>query len=220
MNVGIYARVSTDDKEQNPERQIMACEQYAELHGHKVLSCFEEYISGDSNPFMRPEFKRLIELKPQGILFFEISRFSREHPSKVMRRLQELKDSGVKVISITEPAFNMEGDFSDLLQYIMSWFNNYYLTNLRRNVKSGLERARKKGKILGRPKAKFNEFRAYHLLFIENKSLDEVAREVGSSKATLYRFKKVAEKNPGSYIKEVGSSKTGVFETKENKDVI
>ena len=194
MKVVIYARVSTKDKDQNPERQKLSCNNYIDLHNHDLIGYEEEYITGDSNPLEREGFKRLLKLKPEGIVIYEISRFSREHPSKVLRRLQELKDKGIKIISITEPAFNMEGDMADLLQYIMTWFNNYYLTNLKRNIKSGQERARARGKQIGRSKAKFNERRAYHLLFNENKSQREVAKEVNTSLATINRFKSVCEK--------------------------
>lgn len=194
MKVGIYARVSTSDKGQNPDRQVIKCKQYAELHNHEIILIKEEYGSGDSNPFEREGFKELIKSKVQGIIIFEVSRFSREHPAKVMRRLQELKDKGIKIISITEPAFNMEGDMADLLQYIMTWFNNYYLTNLKRNIKSGQERARLKGKHIGRSKAIFNKRRAYELLINQKISQRKVSAELNVSLATINRFKRVAEK--------------------------
>lgn len=221
MKVAIYARVSTEDKEQDPERQRMKCQQYCELHNHTVVNYQHDKTTGSSNPFERQGFSEMMKSKPEGIVIYEISRFSREHPAKVMRRLSELKNQGIKIISITEPAFNMEGDMSDLLQYIMTWFNNYYLTNLKRNVKSGIERARAQGKILGRPKAKFNEYRAFQLLINEKKSLADVSKELDVSKATLHRFKKVAENNPSLFINESNNSKSPVFETDdEENDII
>lgn len=200
MDVVIYARVSTDDKDQKPERQKDSCQQYADLHHHNVLGYGEDYLTGDSNPFDRLGFQEILKLKPKGIIVFEVSRFSREHPSKVLRRISELRDRGIKIISITEPAFNMDGEMSDLLQYIITWFNNYYLANLKRNVKSGIERARKQGKQIGRAKVNFNQHRAYHLLFVENKSQRNVSKELSVSLATINRFKKVCEKNGGLFI--------------------
>ena len=216
MKVAIYARVSTDDKDQNPDRQKMKCEQYCELHNHEVLVYAEDYGTGDSSPFDREGFKEIWAYDVQAVVVYEISRFSREHPSKVMRRLQELKDKGIKIVSITEPAFNMEGEMSDLLQYIMTWFNNYYLTSLKRNVKSGIERARKQGKQIGRAKVNFNERRAYHLLFEEGMSQRAVSKELDVSLSTINRFKKVSEKTPPSFIKESTCFQTGVFETQES----
>lgn len=194
MKVGIYARVSTTDKGQDPQRQILKCEQYIDLKNHELIITREEYGTGDSNPFDRQGFKDIIAANVDGILIYEMSRFSREHPSKVMRRLQELKDRGIKIISITEPAFNMESDMSDLLQYIMTWFNNYYLINLKRNIRSGMDRARKQGKQIGRTPAKFNKRRAYELLINQKMSQRKVAAELNTSLATINRFKKAAEK--------------------------
>jgi DNA invertase Pin-like site-specific DNA recombinase len=190
MKVIIYSRVSTDDKEQNTERQVIQCRNYCAIHNHTIIGEHEDYISGDTNPFIRKGFSSGVKSKPDGIVIYEISRFSREHPSKVMRRIQELKDSGIKIISITEPAFNMEGDMSELLQYIMAWFNNYYLSNLRRNVKTGQERARQQGKVIGRAKVKFNERRATHLYTVEKKTQREIAKELNVSLGTLNRFLK------------------------------
>jgi putative DNA-invertase from lambdoid prophage Rac len=188
MKVAIYSRVSTDDKDQNPERQKLACEKYAELHNHEVIAYGEDYHTGDSNPFDRKGFAGLIAKKPRAILVYEISRFSREHPSKVMRRLQDLKNKGILTVSITEQAFNMEGEMSDLIQYIMTWFNNYYLKNLRRNVKSGLERAKKEGKKLGRPKRKINLY-AFAREFDDPKvSIMSVSKKLGIPRSTVYDY--------------------------------
>jgi DNA invertase Pin-like site-specific DNA recombinase len=112
-----------------------------------------------------------------------------------MRRLQDLKNKGIKTISITEQAFNMDGEFSDLLQYIMTWFNNYYLSNLKSNIKSGLERAKKNGKKLGRPKKQVNH---YEVMRLKNQglSLRQIAKETGMSLGMVQRcIKKVTPEN-------------------------
>ena len=114
--------------------------------------------------------------------------------------MQIMRDRGIKIISITEPAFNMEGEFSELLQYIIAYFNNWYLTNLKQNIKTGLERARAQGKQIGAAPVSFNERRAYHLLFIEKVSQRKVAEELGVSAATINRFRKVCVDNPPSFI--------------------
>lgn len=194
MKVAIYARVSTDDKEQNPERQVLACRNYAELHHHEIVTVITEKISGNTTPTDRPEFKKIFDDYVEGIIIYEISRFSRQHPSKVMQQLQAFKDRGIKIISITEPAFNMEGDFSDLLQYIMTWFNNYYLTNLSRNVKSGLEKAKKEGKTLGRPKVKYNLYEIAREFKQNNASIRQVATKFNISTGTTYRIYSKAKK--------------------------
>jgi len=215
MKVVIYARVSTDDKDQNPERQINPCKNYCELHNHQIISEITEYHTGDSDPFYRPKGKEILNIRGvKGIVIFSMDRLTRQHPVKVMRMIDNLKNRDIKVISITEPAFNMESEFSDIIMYIMSWFNNYFLKKLRRDVKSGIERARREGKQIGRTKIKFNKYRAYKLLFNDKKSLSEVSEEMNISRTTLFRFKKGVEKNPDLLYKYKEISKTDVFETK------
>lgn len=151
MKVAIYCRVSTDDKDQNTERQKLKCEQYCELQGHEIIYLIEEYHKGDSSPFERPKFKNIDLKKIDGIIVFTIDRLTRQHPTKVMNLLNYFKSSGVLIVSVTEPIFNMESEFAEPMQYFMSWWNNYFLKKLSNDVKSGLDRARAQGKKLGRP---------------------------------------------------------------------
>lgn len=218
MKVVIYARVSTDDKEQNPERQILKCKQYCELHNHEVQAIYQEHISGDTDPFKRPEAGKMLSSKPDAIVIYSMDRLTRQHPIKVINLINRLKDSGIKVISITEPAFNMENELSEVMLFLIGWFNNYFLTKLRENVKSGLDRAKAHGKKLGRPKTKINEYRAYQLLFVEKRSLSDVSKQMGVSKSKLFRFKKVVEKNHNLFINKLDNPKTSVFETKGEED--
>lgn len=158
MKAAIYTRVSTDDKEQNPERQMIKCKQYCELHNHEVVYSIKENHKGDSPPNSRPEFQKIDLKKVDAIIVYSIDRLTRQHPNKVMNMLNYYKNSGVLIISVTEPIFNMESDFSEPMQYFMTWWNNYFLKKLSNDVKSGLDRAKAQGKKLGRPKKKFNKY--------------------------------------------------------------
>jgi len=206
MKVILYARVSTDDKEQDPERQLIKCRQYCELHEHNIVAEIKEHCTGDSDPFMRTEGKKINDHDIQGLVVFSMDRLSRQHPVKVIQMINAMKDRGIKLVSITEPAFNMESEFSDIIIYIMGWFNNYFLKKLKRDIKSGMDRARAEGKQIGRSKVKFNQHRAYHLLFVKKKSQRFVSKELSVSLATINRFKKGVDQNPSSFIKEISVS--------------
>jgi putative DNA-invertase from lambdoid prophage Rac len=199
LKVKIYARVSTDDKDQDPTRQIKPCLNYCEVHNHQIIEVITEHHSGDTDPFTRPEGKRLLEDGTEGIISFSMDRLTREHPTKVFSMLARLKDQGVKIVSVTEPAFNMESEFAEVLIFLMTWWNNYFLKKLKRDIRSGMDKARSEGKHIGRAKAKFNQYRAHQLL-AEGKSQREVAKELGVGVATINRFKRVTGQNPGLYI--------------------
>lgn len=203
----IYARVSTDDHEQSPERQIPDCKRYCEDHDIEISGVVKEHVSGSTDPFQRPKLSEAIEKdNPRYIVFQELDRWSRQHPQKVLQNFETAKKQGIKLVSATQPMFNMDSEQGDLLLYIAGWFNNWYLKQMKKKIKSGMQQARKEGKTIGRPKAKFNRHRAAHLLFNEDMSLRDVAEEVGVSRATVYRFKKGLEDNPQSFIKDVGGS--------------
>jgi len=187
MNVIIYARVSTDDKEQNPDRQLMKCRQYCELHDHTIVAELVDYHTGDSPLFERPEGRKIQNMNVDGIVFNSMDRLTRQHPNKMMLLLQYLKDSGITPVSATEPAFNLESDFSEVILYIMAYFNNYYLKELKKNVKSGLDRARKEGKTLGRPKNKVNLYAVAREASKEGASVSSVASALGVSRSSAYR---------------------------------
>lgn len=202
MRVVLYSRVSTDDKDQNPERQFLKLRQYAAFHEHKVLGEFVDYYTGNSRPEDRSGFSEAMKKRPEGVVVYSIDRFSRQHPTKLMNLLAFYKESGLKIISVTEPIFNMESDYAEPMQYFLTWWNNQFLKKLRSDIKSGLDRARSEGKVLGRPKVRFNKARAYHLLFVEGWSIRAVASEVGASVGTIARSKKVWSEKPPSFIKD------------------
>lgn len=187
MKVAIYARVSTDDKEQNPERQLLKCRQYCELHDHEIVTELIDHYTGDSPLYSRPEGAKIPQLKIQGLVFNSMDRLTRQHPNKMMSLLQFLKESGITPISATEPAFNLESDFSEVILYIMGYFNNFYLKELRKNVKSGLDRARAQGKILGRPKHKVNLYEIAREFQVPKASITSVSKKLNIPRGTLYR---------------------------------
>lgn len=215
MKVIIYARVSTDDKDQDPERQLLKCRQYCDLHNHEIIKEITDFHTGDSDLLSRPEGSKILDHDPEGIIVFSIDRLSRQHPSKILRFMSLMKDRSIKIISITEAAFNMEGEFSDIIIYIMTWFNNYYLIKLKRDIKSGLDRARSQGKTLGRPKRKINKFRVEQLRS-EGRSYSEISKELGIPKATVFRcFKNLDQNNAKLFINNQDVSKSDDLETKE-----
>ena len=171
-----------------------------------------DYDTGDSDPFKRENGKHLLDENPDGILFFSMDRFTRQHPNKVFDMMTNLKNQNILLVSITEPIFNMESEFADLMIYFLTWWNNYFLKKLKRDIKSVMDRARAKGKQIGRTPATFNKEIAYTLLFKEKKSQREVARLLNTSLATINRFKKGIEKSGGKYIPKSDVPKTDVSE--------
>ena len=80
--VAIYARVSTNDKDQNPETQLLPLRKYTELRGWDV---FDTYVDKESGRFekkgKREAFNRMLadarKRRFDILLVFRYSRFAR-----------------------------------------------------------------------------------------------------------------------------------------------
>ena len=184
MKVCIIARVSTDDKEQNPESQLIPCRKYCKDQGHTIITEIVDHYTGTVDIFSRPDGSRLKELlqnkKIEGIVVFSVDRFSREDPIKVIHQLRVIEsEHKVKFISITEPIFNMESEFAEPMKYMLSWFSNYWITQHKKKVKSGMDRAKQEGRHIGRPKRGFTCKKGVLMPKEEEKYIPKIGDTIG-----------------------------------------
>jgi len=153
MKIALYGRVSTSD--QNPESQLSALRKYAEAIGGEVVMEYVDYMSGGSP--VRKEFLHALtdaEAHVYGLLlFWALDRFSREGISNTLGYLKRLERCGVAVKSMQESWLDTrDKGLSELLLAIFSWVASQERQRIAERVKAGLERVKKEGKILGRPK--------------------------------------------------------------------
>src|SRR5947208_14477785 len=59
LRAGLYARVSTEDRGQDPETQLRPLREYAERRGFVVVGEFVDHASGTTES--RPRYQRLLE---------------------------------------------------------------------------------------------------------------------------------------------------------------
>ena len=82
MRIGLYGRVSTDDKGQDPENQLRELRAWCGHSGHTVIREYVDYESGRRGVEKRKEFAALFEdaakRKFDCVLFWALDRFSRE----------------------------------------------------------------------------------------------------------------------------------------------
>ena len=107
MKIGIYARVSTDDKGQDVGIQIDRCKQYCQAQGWD-FEIFQDHESGYLKPSEeRPGFSSVMnKIKTReldGIIVYAMDRFSREDPFKVYKSIETIhKVHKALFISITD----------------------------------------------------------------------------------------------------------------------
>src|SRR4051812_31543469 len=59
LRAGLYARVSTEDRGQDPETQLRPLREYAERRGFAVVGEFVDKASGTTEA--RPQYQKLLE---------------------------------------------------------------------------------------------------------------------------------------------------------------
>jgi DNA invertase Pin-like site-specific DNA recombinase len=188
MKVAIYARVSTEDKGQDTENQLIQLREFCKSRNYEIYKEYTEQITGTGKK-KREVFEQMLEDarkgKFQALLVWSYDRFSRAGLSDIKYLLQ-LNDWNVKFISYQEPFLDTTTEMGELLIPIFAWIAKQEAKKISERTKAGLKRAVLEGKKLGRPK-KQADINKIITLRNEGKSLDEIAKMVGVSKETVRR---------------------------------
>ena len=185
--VALYARVSTKDR-QEVKNQLVELRRYARRQRWKVV---EEYVDRESGAKAdRPKFKKLFLDAHQGkfdlLLFWDLSRLSREGALRTLQHLQRLTDYGVQWRSHTQPYLDSMGPFGDAIVSLLAALAQQERETIRARVKAGMDRAKKEGKHVGRPKKIFDRGKARRLREAGG-SYRAIASQLGVSTMTARR---------------------------------
>jgi DNA invertase Pin-like site-specific DNA recombinase len=98
--VAIYARVSTVDKGQDPETQLISLREYAERRDFQIVGEYIDYASGTRED--RPQYRQMLEAarkrRVDVVLVWRYDRFARSTQALV-QALKEFQNLGVDFIS-------------------------------------------------------------------------------------------------------------------------
>lgn len=188
---GIYARVSTSDKDQNPDTQLVPLREFAASQGWTISGEFVDHASATDlrgrsqwQAVMDAASKRKIDL----VLIWKLDRAFRSvlHASTT---LEEFRRWGVSLRSYTEPWADTTSPQGELVFNLLATFAQFERSLIAERVRAGMARARKQGKRLGRPRALNGEWKQIQPL-IERGQMSQVqaARQLRVSRATIYRM--------------------------------
>jgi DNA invertase Pin-like site-specific DNA recombinase len=155
--VAIYARVSTDDKGQDPENQLRELRDWVINSGHTVSREYVDYDSGRKGAEKRKQFAALFDdaakRKFDCVLFWALDRFSREGMAQTIIHLQRLSSNGVAFHSYTESHLATDNELvRNILLALLSSLAKVEAQKISQRTRAGMSRARAKGVKLGRPK--------------------------------------------------------------------
>jgi DNA invertase Pin-like site-specific DNA recombinase len=186
--VGLYARVSTLDRGQDPYLQLDELHRVAEQRGWTVIDEYiDEGVSGRKDK--RPELDRMLADARRGrinlIACWRLDRFGRSR-RHLMNTLDALRQWGVDFISIRDGEFDTTSATGRLLLTILASIAEFESHLLSERTKAGLMRAKAKGKRLGRKLVEIDTEPALALLDL-GWDLSRVARSLGVARNTLRR---------------------------------
>ena len=185
-----YLRVSTE--EQTVLNQKLAMQGWAHSHDFQILDYFEDSsVSGKTAAIGRKGFQELSKIialeSVDAVLVYELSRVGRTfwdtlEAIKAIEQYSPLISCSPRetFLQTTEPSIRK------LMLGILTWVAERERELLVQRTKDGIVRAKSVGKHIGRPRKVLNTAELINHLS-QDKSKLMIARELGVSKATLYK---------------------------------
>jgi DNA invertase Pin-like site-specific DNA recombinase len=191
-HVVLYARVSTKDKGQDTENQLTQLREFCAKQGWTITREYIDHASGKT-AHKRNQFQAMLAAASKRefdlVLFWSLDRFSREGVLPTLKHLEVITSYGVAWKSFTEQYFDSCGIFRDAIISIAATLAKQERVRISERTLAGLERARKAGRIGGRPKLVVDRDRVRQL-HAEGMSLRQIAAETGIGAGTVFNIVK------------------------------
>jgi DNA invertase Pin-like site-specific DNA recombinase len=149
LRCAIYARVSTDDKGQDPLNQLLQLREFAARQSWEVVAEYTDEASAKNGE--RKGFKALFtdaaRRRFDVLLFWSLDRLTREGTFKTHCYLKQLTDAGVKFKSFTEQYVDSLGVFGDAIIGLLAAMAQQERIRISDRTKAGIARAKAQGRI-------------------------------------------------------------------------
>lgn len=185
-----YLRVSTE--EQTVQNQKISLTKWAQDHSFQILYFFEDpAVSGKTPSIQRRGFRELMDFvktsNVDAVLVYELSRVGRTFWD-TLDAIKAIEENSPLISCSPRESFLQTTDPSirKLMISILTWVAEREREMLIQRTKDGMKRARIAGKEIGRPEKIINKDNLISLLS-KNLSRRKIAKELGISKATLYK---------------------------------
>src|SRR5260370_4117598 len=189
MKVALYARVSTKDKGQETENQLVQLREFAAKQDWQITREYIDRETGGTSD--RAEFQAMFADASRRrfdlVLFWSLDRLSREGVLETLQHLNRLTACGVGYKSFTEQYLDSCGIFKDAVIGILAVVAKQERVRLSERTKAGLAIARSKGRQIGRPRLKVRSSEVANLK-ARGRSQRAVGRELGISEGSVRRL--------------------------------
>lgn len=183
--VALYARVSTKQHGQDPETQLQPMRDYIRARNFHV---FREYVdvgySGAKE--RRPQLDRMMHDAKTGkldaVIVWRFDRFARS-VSHLLRALEDFRKWGINFVSLTE-AIDTSTAVGKMIFTVLGAVAELERSLIQERVQAGVDRAKREGKKIGRPRVLVDEERVYEL-HRAGQSVRAIARTTGIARGTV-----------------------------------
>lgn len=195
--VALYIRVSTE--QQNLDLQKNELLQYCEIRKWSDVQIYSDFGISGSRTDNRPEFKRMMKdakaRRIDAVIVWKLDRFGRSLIDLV-NHLQELSDLGIEFISLRD-GIDLSTSAGKLMCGLIASFAQYERDILKERTVAGLVAAKRRGKVLGRPKRRDDA--AIVELRNQGLSIQAIANQLSISKGSVQAALSARTKNPFNF---------------------
>jgi DNA invertase Pin-like site-specific DNA recombinase len=204
----LYSRVSTKDKGQDPENQLLQLRRLCEAQGWEIVKEYVDRESGGKSD--RAQFQTMLHDAAMRqfdlVLFWALDRFTREGTLATLTYLELLEGYRVRWRSFTEPWIDSAGPFRDVIISLLASLAKQERVRISERVRAGLARARKEGKTLGRRRRVFDRPAIVRLRDQDKLSWPQIAARTGLGLGTVFRAYRALTDAPQPFQKLPGGN--------------
>jgi DNA invertase Pin-like site-specific DNA recombinase len=186
--VAIYARVSTLEKGQDPETQLLQLREFAQRRGFEVKGEYVDYASGKTE--QREQYKVMLDLvrkrQIEVVLVWRYDRFARSTQALV-NALNEFRSLGVDFISYQEN-IDTTTPQGELVFSIMASLAQFESALISERVKAGMARAKAQGKRISRPPLNGNLQQKIKELYEDKISIKQISKRLSISYGSAWNY--------------------------------
>src|SRR5215216_1545907 len=186
LRVGLYARVSTHDRQTLP-MQLSAMREYVERRGWTVKVEVSEVGSGAKERRKREELLKAARRREiDAIVVWRLDRWGRSLVDLVST-LGELGELGVGFVSLTE-ALDLTTPTGRAMAGLLAVFAEFEHEILRERIRAGIAEARLNGKHLGRPLTVGKKASQIRKLYLAGISKAQIAHQLNIGRTSVRRI--------------------------------
>jgi DNA invertase Pin-like site-specific DNA recombinase len=188
MKVTLYGRVSTDDKNQNPETQLLACREYCKRMGWEIVREFVDYSRAKDWKHRKEWNEMLKDARARRfdcVIVYKLDRAFRS-VRDCSNQVQEWDDRGIQFKCITQDAIDTTTSMGKFVLQILAAAAELESSLISDRVKAGIARTRAQGNRYGR-KAKPFDWTAVKANLEAGVPITQVAKMFNYSRRRIYR---------------------------------